>query len=124
MSTTNLAVMTGAPVWRFESQDSTAYAHCILPPSLILPWPLMFPCRYRFIVDSSHNDCYALEGALLERRDPYARETEFDSNWCMVPAPLQAFNWTAPTPPTVRHPCGRFRSIGCFGIPRTRTSHC
>jgi len=56
--------------------------------------------KYRFIVDSSHNDCYALEGALLERRDPYARETEFDSNWCMVPAPLQAFNWTAPTPPT------------------------
>jgi 1,4-alpha-glucan branching enzyme len=40
--------------------------------------------RYRLRLVPWHNDCYAKEGAELVRRDPYARETEFSSSWCIA----------------------------------------
>lgn len=38
---------------------------------------------------SSWNDCFQQEGARLVRRDPCARETDFDSSWCILHPPLR-----------------------------------
>lgn len=48
--------------------------------------------KYRIVMASSWNDCFHAEGARLIRRDPCARDCEFDSNWCFVPPilPLRA----------------------------------
>eukprot|EP01054_Gregarina_sp_Poly1_P004931 Gregarina_sp_Poly_1__4930@NODE_2615_length_1914_cov_132_693016_g1658_i0_p1_GENE_NODE_2615_length_1914_cov_132_693016_g1658_i0NODE_2615_length_1914_cov_132_693016_g1658_i0_p1_ORF_typecomplete_len324_score34_09Alphaamylase/PF00128_24/3_9e33CBM_48/PF02922_18/3_6e07hDGE_amylase/PF14701_6/1_8e06GHL10/PF02638_15/9_5e05Glyco_hydro_70/PF02324_16/0_26Glyco_hydro_70/PF02324_16/15Cellulase/PF00150_18/0_0069GHL6/PF14871_6/0_021DUF4015/PF13200_6/0_023Melibiase/PF02065_18/3_6e03Melibiase/PF02065_18/0_047Glyco len=43
------------------------------------------PVTYHFEIDSSWNDCFITEGAILHRRDPYARLTEFETNECFVP---------------------------------------
>ena len=40
--------------------------------------------RYRLALRSRCNDCYAQEGDELLRRDPYAREVAFDSEWCTL----------------------------------------
>ena len=53
--------------------------------------------RYRVLLESTWNDCYHAEGKELIRRDPYARETEFDSAWCILTAPDYAWSqFTAP----------------------------
>mmetsp|Transcript_31889 Transcript_31889/g.80855 ORF Transcript_31889/g.80855 Transcript_31889/m.80855 type:complete len:597 (+) Transcript_31889:91-1881(+) len=46
--------------------------------------------RYRIAMGSSWNDCFQQEGARLLRRDPCARETDFDSTWCILHAPIKA----------------------------------
>ncbi|MGA1870859.1 MAG: alpha-amylase family glycosyl hydrolase [bacterium] len=48
--------------------------------------------RYRVVLLSQWNDCYDLEGSELIRRDVYARETDFDSAWCVLTDPL--FCWS------------------------------
>lgn len=48
--------------------------------------------RYRLLLESEWNDCYDTEGEELIRRDPYARETEFDSAWCLLADPR--FLWS------------------------------
>lgn len=53
--------------------------------------------RYRILLTSSWNDCFHQEGAELRRRDPYARETEFDTTWCLLPLPH--FPWSEFQPP-------------------------
>ena len=40
--------------------------------------------RYRIVLSSHWNDCYHTEGAQLIRRDPYAREVDFDTPWCIL----------------------------------------
>eukprot|EP00741_Cyanophora_paradoxa_P023331 tig00000254_g22538.t1 len=55
--------------------------------------------RYHFLLTSSHNDCFNSEGAVLTRRDPWARHTDFNSNTCIVEDP-SAFEWVEfKTPP-------------------------
>lgn len=46
--------------------------------------------RYRIALGSSWNDCFKTEGARLLRRDPCAREVDFDGDWCVVPKPPAA----------------------------------
>lgn len=46
--------------------------------------------RYRLAMGSSWNDCFQAEGARLLRRDPCAREVDFDGDWCVVPKPPAA----------------------------------
>lgn len=56
--------------------------------------------RYRVVLRSTHNDCYDREGEQLSRRDPWAREADFDSDWCALADP--SFDWTPierPLPP-------------------------
>jgi len=53
--------------------------------------------RYRIVLSSNWNDCYQTEGLELIRRDPYAREVDFDSTWCILTAPC--FNWMEFSPP-------------------------
>jgi 1,4-alpha-glucan branching enzyme len=48
--------------------------------------------RYRIALKSEWNDCYHLEGEMLIRRDPYAREADFDSAWCRLTEPC--FTWS------------------------------
>lgn len=48
--------------------------------------------RYRIVLTSEWNDCYHSEGEELIRRDPYARETDFDSAWCVLSEPR--FAWS------------------------------
>ena len=48
--------------------------------------------RYRILLESTWNDCYEAEGSELVRRDPYARETDFDSSWCILTSPH--FSWS------------------------------
>uniref|UniRef100_A0A7S0N4K5 1,4-alpha-glucan branching enzyme n=1 Tax=Pyramimonas obovata TaxID=1411642 RepID=A0A7S0N4K5_9CHLO len=56
--------------------------------------------KYRLVIEPTWNDCYEQEGYEVTRRDPYAREADFDSTWCYVPAPPSAFPWaTPPLPP-------------------------
>eukprot|EP00743_Colponemidia_sp_Colp-15_P010547 GILK01011628.1.p1 GENE.GILK01011628.1~~GILK01011628.1.p1 ORF type:complete len:599 (-),score=53.26 GILK01011628.1:113-1879(-) len=55
---------------------------------------------YNFVILSNWNDQYALEGAELERRDPYARHTDFNSNTCYITNPH--FEWT-PFSPSHKH---------------------
>ena len=45
--------------------------------------------RYRIAMGSSWNDCFHQEGARLVRRDPCARECDFNSAWCILHPPLQ-----------------------------------
>jgi|GEM_PF-3788973 len=72
--------------------------------------------RYRLRVHSNWNDCHPREGPVLFRRDPWARETEFDSEWCRLVDP-------APPPPLER-PVPREELVlyelhpGTFGDPR------
>eukprot|EP01055_Gregarina_sp_Pseudo9_P005810 Gregarina_sp_Pseudo_9__5809@NODE_87_length_4395_cov_6_813361_g79_i0_p2_GENE_NODE_87_length_4395_cov_6_813361_g79_i0NODE_87_length_4395_cov_6_813361_g79_i0_p2_ORF_typecomplete_len620_score56_07Alphaamylase/PF00128_24/1_5e42CBM_48/PF02922_18/2_8e06Alphaamylase_C/PF02806_18/5_1e06hDGE_amylase/PF14701_6/7_4e05hDGE_amylase/PF14701_6/1e03GHL10/PF02638_15/0_00045GHL5/PF14872_6/2_2GHL5/PF14872_6/2_6Melibiase/PF02065_18/0_027_NODE_87_length_4395_cov_6_813361_g79_i023474206 len=40
---------------------------------------------YHYEIEPSWNDCFSTEGAILSRRDPYARLTDFESNECFVP---------------------------------------
>ena len=47
--------------------------------------------RYRIVLNSAWNDCYAREGSELIRRDPWARESDFDSAWCLLTDP--SFEW-------------------------------
>lgn len=46
--------------------------------------------KYRIAMGSSWNDCFPQEGARLFRRDPCARECDFESNWCILHAPIVA----------------------------------
>lgn len=46
-------------------------------------------CRYRIAMGSSWNDCFQQEGARLLRRDPCARECDFESLWCYLHPPLR-----------------------------------
>ncbi len=53
--------------------------------------------RYRILLEATWNDCFQAEGKELIRRDPYARETDFDSAWCILTAPRFAWSeFTAP----------------------------
>jgi 1,4-alpha-glucan branching enzyme len=56
--------------------------------------------RYRILLRSSWNDCHHSEGDELLRRDPYARETDFESTWCVLVDPDREFafsnEFTAP----------------------------
>lgn len=52
--------------------------------------------RYRVVLGSTWNDCFNSEGAELVRRDPCAREADFNSNWCILPA--------LPSPPSLLPP--------------------
>jgi 1,4-alpha-glucan branching enzyme len=46
---------------------------------------------------SSWNDCHGSEGDRLYRRDPCAREADFDSKWCILHPPVQPPKpWSAP----------------------------
>jgi 1,4-alpha-glucan branching enzyme len=55
--------------------------------------------RYRVAMGSSWNDCFAAEGARLIRRDPCARECDFDSDWCVLqPLPVQRPIRSVPLP--------------------------
>uniref|UniRef100_A0A7S4ULA7 1,4-alpha-glucan branching enzyme n=1 Tax=Alexandrium monilatum TaxID=311494 RepID=A0A7S4ULA7_9DINO len=45
-------------------------------------------CRYRVALGSSWNDCFQAEGAELKRRDPCARECDFNSEWCVLHPPV------------------------------------
>eukprot|EP00405_Crypthecodinium_cohnii_P025699 CAMPEP_0206491230 /NCGR_PEP_ID=MMETSP0324_2-20121206/44794_1 /ASSEMBLY_ACC=CAM_ASM_000836 /TAXON_ID=2866 /ORGANISM="Crypthecodinium cohnii, Strain Seligo" /LENGTH=596 /DNA_ID=CAMNT_0053972225 /DNA_START=42 /DNA_END=1832 /DNA_ORIENTATION=+ len=53
--------------------------------------------RYRIALGSSWNDCFNTEGARLYRRDPCAREADFNSTWCFLHEPVVAPEpWSAP----------------------------
>ncbi|CAE8627775.1 unnamed protein product [Polarella glacialis] len=64
-------------------------------------WSGEAPCkpgiRYRIALGSTWNDCFAQEGARLIRRDPCAREYEFDSCWSILHPPIR-------TPPAFSAP--------------------
>ena len=53
--------------------------------------------RYRVKIVPSWNNCYHTEGAELIRRDPSARETDFDSSWCLLVD--SSYNWHPFVPP-------------------------
>lgn len=54
-------------------------------------------CRYRVAMGSSWNDCHAEEGDRLYRRDPCAREADFETKWCVLHPPVQPPRpWSAP----------------------------
>jgi len=64
-------------------------------------WAGECPCvpgmRYRVAMGSSWNDCFQSEGARLYRRDPCARECDFESTWSILHPPLQPPKpWNAP----------------------------
>mmetsp|Transcript_129144 Transcript_129144/g.287833 ORF Transcript_129144/g.287833 Transcript_129144/m.287833 type:complete len:589 (-) Transcript_129144:15-1781(-) len=46
--------------------------------------------RYRIAMGSSWNDCFQQEGARLLRRDPCARECDFETTWCVLHPPLRS----------------------------------
>jgi 1,4-alpha-glucan branching enzyme len=48
--------------------------------------------RYRIVLTSTWNDCHDREGHELKRRDPYAREADFESEWCLLTDP--SFDWS------------------------------
>ena len=54
--------------------------------------PLKVGDRYRIVLTSCWNDCYENEGEELIRRDPYAREVDFDSAWCVLTD--QNYTWS------------------------------
>lgn len=54
--------------------------------------------RYRLRVHSNWNDCFEREGAVLLRRDPWARETEFDGTWCRLVDPTPPPRLERPVP--------------------------
>ncbi|CAE7483754.1 treZ [Symbiodinium natans] len=55
-------------------------------------WSGEAPCkpgdRYRIAMGSNWNDCFHQEGARLLRRDPCARECDFNSAWCILHPPV------------------------------------
>lgn len=64
-------------------------------------WAGECPCvpgsRYRIAMGSSWNDCFQSEGARLLRRDPCARECDFESTWSILHPPLRPPKaWNAP----------------------------
>lgn len=69
--------------------------------------------RYRVVLESSWNDCFDREGAVLVRRDPYARETEFDSDWCVLTRP--EFPWRPFRPPAFNELILYEVHVGSFG---------
>lgn len=53
--------------------------------------------RYRIAMGSTWNDCFQQEGAKLFRRDPCARECDFNSAWCILHPPVKPLpSFTAP----------------------------
>jgi len=71
--------------------------------------------RYRVRIVPHWNDCHATEGAELLRRDPYARQTDFDSAWCTLVDPC--FKWQSFTPPAHNRLIIYQLHVGSFGAP-------
>ncbi|MEW5816844.1 MAG: alpha-amylase family glycosyl hydrolase [Spirochaetota bacterium] len=71
--------------------------------------------RYRIVLSSNWNDCYHTEGAELIRRDPYAREVDFDSSWCTLTA--TQFDWMEFMPPAYNELIIYELHVGSFPLP-------
>jgi 1,4-alpha-glucan branching enzyme len=69
--------------------------------------------EYRVKIEPSWNDCYHTEGGQLFRRDPYARQTEFDSAWCFLTDPR--FSWQPFEPPARNRLIIYEVHVGSFG---------
>lgn len=76
--------------------------------------------RYQVVLEPNWNDCYDREGLTLRRRDPYAREAEFESNWCVLPHP--SFPWLPFQPAPFNELVIYELHVGTFGPPDSTAS--